>query len=362
MNKTITRLAIIAATATLATACETNNINPYDYADPDSGAGTEQGSADVVNTALAQYPKGSIVWTHDTTLTESVEIAEGASLYIEPGVTVTCKADVQVPVELVVLGNLYCMGTAEKPVVFTSDQKKPASWGGIVCGYNSQEVVLAHVDLAYAGATPTESSPSFQNKLYKTTIDGGLPAFHFCNTNGRLAMVGCFMHDNYNDQTYFGGGQGVIYDNIMADSGNAADGGEGINIKAGCKMDVANNVLYNICTNGFKLSNQGNSPPHMGERQGISKENGRYHPHSQHHSVGFRLFSTQRKPHAPRATGAKLHRTHRQDHRTRFPCSRLRLEARRRFGVWYRSQRNCGIDHGHSLQQRSRHARQRPTI
>ena len=243
----------------LATACETNNINPYDYADPDSGAGTEQGSADVVNTALAQYPKGSIVWTHDTTLTESVEIAEGASLYIEPGVTVTCKADVQVPVELVVLGNLYCMGTAEKPVVFTSDLKKPASWGGIVCGYNSQEVVLAHVDLAYAGATPTESSPSFQNKLYKTTIDGGLPAFHFCNTNGRLAMVGCFMHNNYNDQTYFGGGQGVIYDNIMADSGNAADGGEGINIKAGCKMDVANNVLYNICTNGFKLSNQGNS-------------------------------------------------------------------------------------------------------
>ena len=132
MNKTITRLAIIAATAMLATACETNNINPYDYADPDSGAGTEQGSADVVNTALAQYPKGSIVWTHDTTLTESVEIAEGASLYIEPGVTVTCKADVQVPVELVVLGNLYCMGTEEKPVVFTSDLKKPASWGGIV--------------------------------------------------------------------------------------------------------------------------------------------------------------------------------------------------------------------------------------
>ena len=30
MNKTITRLAIMAATAMLATACETNNINPYD--------------------------------------------------------------------------------------------------------------------------------------------------------------------------------------------------------------------------------------------------------------------------------------------------------------------------------------------
>ena len=259
MTKTISRLATLLATALLATACENDNINPYDYAGSDNGAGTEQGSTDVVKTALAEYPKGSVVWTRDTTLTESVEIAKGASLYIEPGVTVTCKSEVQVPVEIVVLGNLYCMGTAEKPVVFTSDTKKPADWGGIICGYNSQEVVLSHVDLAYAGATPTESSPSFQNKLYKTSVEDGLPAFFFCNTNGSFVMTGCFFHDNYNDQTYLSGGQAVIYDNILADSGNAANGGEGINIKAGCKMDVANNLLYNICTNGFKLSNAGNS-------------------------------------------------------------------------------------------------------
>ena len=259
MTKTITRLATLLATALLATACENDNINPYDYAGSDNGAGTEQGSTDVVKTALAEYPKGSVVWTRDTTLTESVEIAKGTSLYIEPGVTVTCKSEVQVPVEIVVLGNLYCMGTAEKPVVFTSDTKKPADWGGIICGYNSQEVVLSHVDLAYAGATPTESSPSFQNKLYKTSVEDGLPAFFFCNTNGSFVMTGCFFHDNYNDQTYLSGGQAVIYDNILADSGNAANGGEGINIKAGCKMDVANNLLYNICTNGFKLSNAGNS-------------------------------------------------------------------------------------------------------
>ena len=259
MTKTISRLATLLAMALLATACENDNINPYDYAGSDNGAGTEQGSTDVVKTALAEYPKGSVVWTRDTTLTESVEIAKGTSLYIEPGVTVTCKSEVQVPVEIVVLGNLYCMGTAEKPVVFTSDTKKPADWGGIISGYNSQEVVLSHVDLAYAGATPTESSPSFQNKLYKTSVEDGLPAFFFCNTNGSFVMTGCFFHDNYNDQTYLSGGQAVIYDNILADSGNAANGGEGINIKAGCKMDVANNLLYNICTNGFKLSNAGNS-------------------------------------------------------------------------------------------------------
>lgn len=250
-------LAIAASALASTTSCENDNINPYEY--NNQGGQGNQGSTDVVKTATAEYPVGSIVWTKDTTLAESVEIPEGASLYIEPGVTVTCKSDVQVPVEIVVLGNLYCMGTAEKPVTFTSDTRKPEDWGGIICGYNSGEVMLSHVDVAYAGATPTESSASFQNKLFKTTIDGGVPAFHFCNVNGKFVMADCFFHDNYNDQTYFTGGQGVIYNCIFADSGNAADGGEAINVKSGCKLDIANNIIYNACTNAFKLSNAGNS-------------------------------------------------------------------------------------------------------
>lgn len=253
-------MLMMAAAAMFSTSCENDNINPYDYTyNGGNGSNENQGSNEVLKTDVAEYPVGSLVWSKDTTLCESVEIPVGTSLYIEPGVTVTCKSEVQVPVEIVVLGNLYCMGTAEKPVVFTSDTKKPADWGGIICGYNSEEVVLNHVEVAYAGATPTESSASFQNKLFKTTIDGGVPAFHFCNVNGKFVMANCFFHDNYNDQTYFTGGNGVIINNIFADSGNTADGGEAINVKAGCKLDVANNIIYNACTNAFKLSNAGNS-------------------------------------------------------------------------------------------------------
>lgn len=253
-------MLMMAAAAMFSTSCENDNINPYDYTNNGgNGSNENQGSNEVLKTDVAEYPVGSLVWSKDTTLCESVEIPVGTSLYIEPGVTVTCKSEVQVPVEIVVLGNLYCMGTAEKPVTFTSDTKKPADWGGIICGYNSEEVVLNHVEVAYACATPTESSASFQNKLFKTTIDGGVPAFHFCNVNGKFVMANCFFHDNYNDQTYFTGGNGVIINNIFADSGNAADGGEAINVKAGCKLDVANNIIYNACTNAFKLSNAGNS-------------------------------------------------------------------------------------------------------
>ena len=253
-------MLMMAAAAMFSTSCENDNINPYDYVNNGgNGSNENQGSNEVLKTGVAEYPVGSLVWSKDTTLSESVEIPVGTSLYIEPGVTVTCKSEVQVPVEIVVLGNLYCMGTAEKPVTFTSDTKKPADWGGIICGYNSEEVVLNHVEVAYACATPTESSASFQNHLFKTTIDGGVPAFHFCNVNGKFVMANCFFHDNYNDQTYFTGGNGVIINNIFADSGNAADGGEAINVKAGCKLDVANNIIYNACTNAFKLSNAGNS-------------------------------------------------------------------------------------------------------
>ena len=138
---TFAALLMMAAAAMFSTSCENDNINPYDYVN-NGGNGNDgnenQGSKDVITTKVAEYPVGSVAWTKDTTLSQSVEIPVGASLYIEPGVTVTCKSEVQVPVEIVVLGNLYCMGTAEKPVVFTSDTRKPADWGGIICGYNSE--------------------------------------------------------------------------------------------------------------------------------------------------------------------------------------------------------------------------------
>ena len=242
-------------------SCENENINPYDYAAKTDTITINTGDANTVKTAIASYSTGSIVWSHDTTLVTSFKIPEGASLYIEPGVRITVSHDSQEadkhPVEIVALGNLYAMGTKEKPVVITSDTGKSNDWGGIICGYNCEEVVLSHVELADCGATPTESSMSFQNKLFKTTIDGGVPAFHFCNTNGRFAMIDCYLHDNYNDQTYFTGGKGIITGCTFADSGNSNDGGEAINVKSGCTLDIAYNLIYNACTNAFKLSDAG---------------------------------------------------------------------------------------------------------
>ncbi|MDD5861540.1 MAG: right-handed parallel beta-helix repeat-containing protein [Prevotella sp.] len=254
MNKFFFAGMLLAMTATALTSCENDNINPEDYNGKSSNSATA-----AITTALAAYPENSIVWTKDTTLTESFKVPEGHSLYIEPGVHVTCssKPTEDHPIEIVVLGNLYSLGTAAKPVVIDSETGKANSWGGIICGYNAEEVVLRHTELADGGATPTESSISFQNKLFKTTIDGGVPVFHFCNTDGKFVMDSCYVHDNYNDQTYFTGGSGIITGCVFADSGNQEDGGEAINVKSGCNLDISDNLIYNACTNGFKLSNAG---------------------------------------------------------------------------------------------------------
>src|SRR5574344_1987469 len=69
-------------------------------------------------TPVVVYPEGSIVWANDTTITDHVIIPKGKSLFVEAGVTVTMD-NIEKRPELVVLGNIYCLGTAAEPVKFT---------------------------------------------------------------------------------------------------------------------------------------------------------------------------------------------------------------------------------------------------
>ena len=73
ISKLACMIAIAATALASTTSCENDNINPYDYVN--NGSNTpNQGSTDVIKTSVAEYPVGSIVWTKDTTLAESVKI------------------------------------------------------------------------------------------------------------------------------------------------------------------------------------------------------------------------------------------------------------------------------------------------
>ena len=60
-----------------------------------------------------------------------------ATLNIPEGVTIVAKNDDQVDYILVEQGaKINAQGTAEKPIVMTSDLKEPGAWGGVhICGY-----------------------------------------------------------------------------------------------------------------------------------------------------------------------------------------------------------------------------------
>jgi len=212
-----------------------------------------------------EYPAGSIVWKNDTTITDHVIIPKGKSLYIEPGVTVTMNDTVNRP-EIIILGNLYCYGTASEPIKFTvAEQYRTEAkrfnryWGGIICGYESKEVVLDNVTIEFGGAQTTQESESFKNGLFKTVTGEGVPAFHFCNTAGQFVIQNSTFRNNAEDHIYITGGKSIVMNNKFI--ANGFDGGEAVNYKSGCLADVANNLIYDANSNGFKLSNNGSFDP-----------------------------------------------------------------------------------------------------
>jgi hypothetical protein len=213
------------------------------------------------------YPAGSIVWKADTVLTlkKHYIVPEGTSLYIEEGVQII-MADTLVRPEFIVLGNLYCYGTAAKPIRFSVEEKYRTEakrfaryWGGIICGYKSNEVLLKNTIIEYGGAQTTEESESFKHQLFKTVTGEGVPGFHFCNTAGSVVIDNCTFHNNAEDQIYITGGKSIVTNNKFIASG--FDGGEAINYKSGCLADVAYNLIYDANSNGFKLSNNGALDP-----------------------------------------------------------------------------------------------------
>ncbi|MGC3978650.1 MAG: right-handed parallel beta-helix repeat-containing protein [Paludibacteraceae bacterium] len=204
-----------------------------------------------------EYPSGSIVWRKDTTVVikDHYVVPINTSLFIEEGVNIIFSDTIVRP-EFIVLGNLYCYGTDSKPIRFTIDEKYRTEanrfkryWGGIICGYDSKEVLLDHTNIEYGGAQTTEASKSYQYHLFKTTTGEGVPGFHFCNTKGKVVIQNCVFRNNAEDHIYITGGESIVKNNKFI--ANGFDGGEAINYKSGCLADVCYNLIYDANSNAL---------------------------------------------------------------------------------------------------------------
>ena len=209
------------------------------------------------------------VWKSGTEihLDRHLVIPEGESLTIEPGVSVIVSADGVgvnlVPIEIVVRGNLYCLGTEENPVLFSVEEslRTPSNifaglWGGIVAEETCSEMVIDHAVIEYTGGQVIEGSPAALAGIY-TAGDDAYPQITTTNTAGKYVITNSVIRNGWSDGIYLMGGNAIIAGNTFA--ANGYSGGEAVNIKAGVKVDIAGNVMFSPNTNGLKLSSSGQS-------------------------------------------------------------------------------------------------------
>jgi hypothetical protein len=209
------------------------------------------------------------VWEKGKTyvITGHLEVPAGKSLTIEEGVKVI-MSDSTNETEVIIRGNLYCLGTAANPVIFTvpdawktEDHLFGNLWGGLVCAPTSGEVLLQHTILEYGGAATTEESPSVKAGLYKATAGKHLPALYYGNVNGKFVVENTTIRNFYDDAIYDEGGQTIIANNTFYAIGAPAD--DAINLKSGVIADVAFNLIYSPNTSGLKLANEGERSPQL---------------------------------------------------------------------------------------------------
>lgn len=218
----------------------------------------------VSGNAEGVWPKYSTV-----NVTGHITIPAGKTLTIEEGVEVVISTGGQdanqTKIEWIVDGNLYIQGTPTAPVLISVPSAERTTgntfkrlWGGIIGSATCAEMLLDNAIIEYTGAITTATSPSVVKGLFKAGGGEGMVAFNTNNPTGKYVVQNTVFRNTGEDAIYVQGGSCIFTSNTFYAVGEA--GGEAINVKAGCKVDAAYNLMYSVNTNGFKLSNSGVSP------------------------------------------------------------------------------------------------------
>lgn len=121
-------MALIAGISLFATSCSSDEDpvnNPGD-----GGEDTYVLDSDITENVTLETGK-------TYTLNGGVHVKSGATLTIQPGVTIVAQHDETVDYILIEQGaKIDAQGTAAQPIVMTSEKKEAGAWGGLhICGY-----------------------------------------------------------------------------------------------------------------------------------------------------------------------------------------------------------------------------------
>ncbi len=184
--------------------------------------------------------KGETVWSKAGSpylVTEDVEIPRGATLRVEPGVTVRFKPDITdmhgdngFDLEILVSGKLVVRGAEGDTVYFTSDAPTPkwTDWGGLVAKGPSGSIDLQAVVVEYANTAVSVTGG---------TITARDVTFQLCSQQG----------------VFLFGGSADLNDVVMTRIGNPSGTGMGLNADRKATVKVADSFIVGA-QNGIVFS------------------------------------------------------------------------------------------------------------
>ena len=142
MKQTPFSLALVAALATALASCSTTDITPAPNASPNgntTGGGTPTNNGPVVE--VQGEIKTNTTWTagNKYLLKGYVYVRSGTTVTIEAGTVIKGDKDTKGALIVEPGAKLLAIGTAAKPIIFTSNQPKGSrnygDWGGVIlCG------------------------------------------------------------------------------------------------------------------------------------------------------------------------------------------------------------------------------------
>lgn len=175
-------------------------VFPVDLINPEVISAKELGGVEITGYSTLD---ASVAYT----LNGALIIKENGSLQVPAGTVVTAKGNTTSYIAVSQGGKIYVRGSAEAPVVFTSDVKEAGSWGGLIlCGkapVNTGDGGLSEVgNLPYGGTVPDDSSGSL--KYVRVEYTG------YVYTNEK----------QFNGVSFFGVGSGTEVDYVSSFEGN----------------------------------------------------------------------------------------------------------------------------------------------
>ena len=117
-------------------------------------------------------------------------------------------------------------------------------------------MLIDHTIIEYVGGDVLEGAPAALAGIYEAG-DDAYPQITTNNTKGNYVITNSILRYGVSDAIYMMGGNAIIANNVFCANGKTGE--EAVNVKSGCVVDVAGNLMFAPNTIALKLSSKSQS-------------------------------------------------------------------------------------------------------